>query len=386
MQRTPLPRIVWWLVAARTVNRMGAFSLPFLAVLLTVDRGWSTTAVGATMTAFGLATIPSRLMGGRLSDRLGRRMTIVAGLIGCAVSQLGLAMTASRAGTILAVVSLGLCFEIYEPPSQALVADLVALEDQPAAHGLLATGLAAAGVAAGGLATVLTQVDLRWLFVADAVSCLACAGLLAVTLPHGRGPTGDDPAEAAAGRSPWRDPRLLALLTMQTGFAVVYLQSTFALPLSLTARGLPASTLAVLLTTSALTFIAGQPVLRHARIRRLSRQRMLRTGYLLMAAGLAGYAVASTLSAYALATVVVGFGDLLVIGHLMTAVAAVAPIAHRARYLAAFGTSWGVAAVLAPSVGAALLDLTGVAVTWCVLATLCTGLAVMVARLPAVAP
>ena len=40
---------------------------------------------GLVGAAFGLATIPSRLLGGRLSDRLGRRSTIVLGLSGCAV-------------------------------------------------------------------------------------------------------------------------------------------------------------------------------------------------------------------------------------------------------------------------------------------------------------
>ncbi len=382
---SPLPRIVWWLVAARTVNRMAAFSLPFLALLLAQERQWSTAAVGLTMTGFGLATIPSRLLGGRLADRLGRRTTIVIGLTGCAVSQFGLALTASAVGTIAAVLALGLCFEIYEPPSQALVADCVPLEDQAAAHSLLATGLAVAGVAAGGLATWLTHIDLRWLFVADAVSCLACAGLLAMTLPRECRSSDDVDISQAVERSPWRDPRLVMLLAMQTGFAVVYLQSTFALPLSLTGRGLPASTLAVLLTASALTFVACQPVLRLDRVRRLGRPTLLRTGYLLMATGLAGYAVATSLWAFGLATVVVAMGDVLVIGHLMTAVAAVAPSGQRARYLAVFGTSWGVAAVLSPAVGAGLLSLAGIGVTWGVLAGVCAVLATLVARVPALA-
>ncbi|MFY9916665.1 MAG: MFS transporter [Nocardioidaceae bacterium] len=383
--RSPLPRVVWWLVAARTVNRMAAFSLPFLALLLAQEQQWSTTSVGLAMTGFGLATIPSRLLGGRLADRLGRRTTIVIGLTGCAASQFGLALTGSLGGTIAAVLALGLCFEIYEPPSQALIADLVPLQDQPAAHGLLATGLAVAGVAAGGLATWLTHIDLRWLFVADAASCLVCAGLLALTLPRDCPPSGGVDITAAAGCSPWRDRRLIMLLAMQTGFAVVYLQSTFALPLSLTGRGLPASTLAVLLTTSALTFVVGQPVLRLDRVRRLRRPTMLRTGYLLMAAGLAGYAVATSLWVYVLATVVVAMGDLLVIGHLMTAAAAVAPPGQRARYLAVFGTSWGAAAVLSPAVGAGLLSLAGIGVTWGVAAGLCALLATVVARVPALA-
>ena len=63
-------------------------------------------------------------------------------------------------------------------PSQALVADATPPEDRPVAFGLLFAALAAAGMVAGLLAAVLAGIDLRWLFVADAVTCLACAGIV----------------------------------------------------------------------------------------------------------------------------------------------------------------------------------------------------------------
>jgi hypothetical protein len=49
--RTPgLPRVVRVLVVARAVNRLGAFTLPFLALLLTQEHGWSTAAASAMLT------------------------------------------------------------------------------------------------------------------------------------------------------------------------------------------------------------------------------------------------------------------------------------------------------------------------------------------------
>lgn len=86
-----LPRTVRLLIVARAVNRLGAFSLPFLTVLITTSFGASTVVAGYISAAFGLATIPSRLVGGRLADRIGRRRTIVVGLTACAVAQLGIA-------------------------------------------------------------------------------------------------------------------------------------------------------------------------------------------------------------------------------------------------------------------------------------------------------
>jgi MFS family permease len=83
-----LPGEVRLLALARAVNQLGAFSLAFLTVLLCRDLGASLGAAGVVSALFGLATIPSRLLGGRLAGRLGRRRTILIGLVGCATAQL----------------------------------------------------------------------------------------------------------------------------------------------------------------------------------------------------------------------------------------------------------------------------------------------------------
>src|SRR6266496_519165 len=164
-----LSSAVWILVVARAVNRIGAFTLPFLGVVLSVEFGTSLTTTGLILAMFGAATIPSRLLGGQLADRLGRRRTIVLGLIGCAVAQTWIAVSSELWSAVLATLVLGLAFEIYEPPSQATIADVTEPADRPAAYGLLGAAMAAAGVLAGLPAAALSHWDLRWLFVADAV-------------------------------------------------------------------------------------------------------------------------------------------------------------------------------------------------------------------------
>src|SRR4029077_1809794 len=121
--------------------------------------------------AAGLATIPSRLVGGRLADRFGRRSTIVLGLSGCAAAQLVLAIAPTLGIALVGAVGLGLCFEVYEPPSQALLADLTPPGQRVAAYSALGAAIAAAGVAAGLLAALLAGLGLRWLFVLDAATC-----------------------------------------------------------------------------------------------------------------------------------------------------------------------------------------------------------------------
>ena len=145
----PLPRAVRALVAARAVNRLGAFALPFTAAILVEDFGTSVTTAGLVVASFGLASIPSRLAGGVLADRWGRRPTMLLGLLGCAVAQLAFAASPTLLAAALSVTLLGLAFELYEPPSQAIVADLCPPEQRPRAYSLLGTALAVAGVTTG---------------------------------------------------------------------------------------------------------------------------------------------------------------------------------------------------------------------------------------------
>ncbi|WP_157630716.1 MFS transporter [Kribbella catacumbae] len=339
-----LPAAVWVLVVARGVNRLGAFTLPFLAVVLTVELGASVAEAGLVLTVFGAATLPSRVFGGLLADRLGRRLTIVLGLVGCAVGQLWIAASGSLWSAVPAVVVLGLTFEIYEPPSQAIIADVTEPADRPAAYGLLGAVMAVAAVVAGLFAAWLGQWDLRWLFVADAITCVACAVLVAIALPGG---VKAAPAAAAV----WRDRRLLWVLGSGTVFAVLAMVIVFGLPLTLLDRGVSASGVGLILAVSAIAQVAVQPVLRTRRLQALDDFQAMTLGYVLLGAGLIANGFSQSLPAFLAAAVVWSLGDLVLIGRALSVVAELAPEHARGRYLATYGLSWGVATAVAPLVG-----------------------------------
>ncbi|MDF3288044.1 MDR family MFS transporter [Streptomyces silvisoli] len=370
-----LPPAVWLLLAARVVNRLGAFSLPFLTVLITTDYGVSVATAGLVPAAFGLATIPSRLIGGRLADRLGRRRTIVFGLTGCAITQLGIAAANSLVEVAVCAVLLGLVYELYEPPSQAVIADATGPAERVRAYSLLNAALAIGGMGAGLIAAGLGRWDLRWLFVADAVSCLACALIVRVVLPADRTHRPDRGDERCAGIRPWRDRVLLIMLVFGTLYALVYLQIMISLPLSLERRGMRPSDAGLLFTVSAATIVAAQPALRLKRLAALTAPAALALGYVLLAGGLAGYAVAHTLPTSLAATVVWSLGDLLVLGRAYALAANLAPPGGTGRYLAAYGTSWGFAGIAAPILGTQLLEHAGATALWAGMALLCLVLA-----------
>ncbi|MGK5641864.1 MFS transporter [Streptomyces sp. URMC 126] len=379
-----LPRAVLLLVAARAVNRLGAFSLSFLTVLVSTEYGTSATTAGLVTAGFGLASIPSRLAGGRLADRIGRRRTIVLGLTGCAVTQLGIAGAPSLTAVAVWAVLLGLVFELYEPPSQAMIADAVGPADRVRAFGLLNAALAVGGMGAGLLAAGLGHWGLRWLFVVDALTCLVCAAVVRCALPadHPSDARRPGPADGPAPERtpavpvrPWRDPALLLMLLSGTVFALVLSQIMTALPLALTRRGLEPADAGFLFTVSAVTVVAVQPALRVRRFTALSAPAALALGYVLVGLGVAGYAAAHTLPAHAAATVVWSLGDAFLLGRAFAVVAGLAPPGGTGRYLAVYGLCWGVAAVAAPIAGTQLLQHAGPGPMWLGTSAVCLLLA-----------
>jgi MFS family permease len=200
----------------------------------------------------------------------------VLGLLGCSVSLLVIAVSPGVGGAAVGAALLGLAFEIYEPPSQALPAEMVAPERRPQAFGLLGAALAAAGVGAGIIAVLLGGVSLRLLFVADSVTCVAAAALI-LTWVH-------EPSiarRATSDGNPWRDRRLLVMLGIGTGVAFAWNLSVTALPLTVAARGLGPAETGWPLAVAAVVTIVGQRSLRGAgpgfpprtSVRRCSRSR-----------------------------------------------------------------------------------------------------------------
>src|SRR6476659_6851994 len=81
-----LPREFWWLWTSTLVNRLGAFVATFMALYLTLDRGYSASYAGLVVALHGLGGVVSSLGAGVMTDRLGRRPTMLAAQTATAVA------------------------------------------------------------------------------------------------------------------------------------------------------------------------------------------------------------------------------------------------------------------------------------------------------------
>ena len=387
----PLPPQLRVLILARCVNRLGGFSMAFLGVLLVRDLDAGPAGTAVALTCFGLATIPSRILGGHLADAWGHRPTMLLGLVGCAAAQLVIAAAPTYAWALVGAVLLGLAYEVVEPPTQALVSDLVPERARAFAYSALNASLAVAGILAGLVAAAVSGFGLRWLFVIDAATCLACALLVgkwaldeneavgkgaldekggatssrvpisphapASRVPSSRhAPARRVPSSArepVRARQRWTaalaDSRLHPVIAFGTVVATVTMVVVFGVPLLVEQRGLTTAVTGWVLAAGAAASVPGAWLVAALR-RRTDDTGVLLVGEVTAALGLVALAVAGSPVVLAAGLVVFDVGSLLVISTTMARAGTLAPEGSRGTYLALLGLTWGLATSIAPVV------------------------------------
>ena len=357
-----LPRTFWYLWSGTLVNRLGSAVGPFLALYLTDERGFSPARAGLVLTALGLGNAVAQPVGGVLADRVGRRATMLLGLVGAAVTLVLVGAASTLPVLLVAVLAYGLCLDLVRPAVQAALADVVPERDRVRAYALNFWAVNLGFSVAVPLGGFLAERGYWWLFALDAASSLAFAVVVLLRIPETRPERlpGSDPGTL---REVLRDRLLVALVACVVLQAGVYLQAFTTLPLVVTGDGLGASDYGLVLGLNAVLIIVFQPLLLGVLSGR-HRGRLLLLAAVLQSVGIALHGLADSLPAHAGAVGVWTVGEVLQAGLLASVVAGLAPAHLRGRYMGVFGMSFGLAALVAPLAGTSVLEHVGEPALW----------------------
>lgn len=361
-----LPRPFWVLWTGTLVNRIGLLVEPFLALYLSSSRRLTLTEIGAVLAANGAGSVFSQLIGGSLTDKIGRRATLTAGMLANAAALLTLGYVRGLVPLVAATFGLGLTIDLYRPAASALVADLVAPAERARAYGLLFWAVNLGFSVAMVLGGTLARAGFVWLFWADAVTC-AIFGLLVwraipETRPH---------REREAGRlaDVLRDPLMLGFALLSLMVACVYMQAYTTLPLAVRASGLSAQAYGLALAVNGIVIVAIQPLL-GPWLGRHDPSRVLAGGIVVLGAGFGLTSLAAAIWSYAATVAVWTVGEILISSVGPAVVAALAPAHLRGRYNGVFGLSFSAGYLIAPVAGTRLLAV-GRPALWLTCAALC---------------
>ena len=224
-----LPREGKLLLSLVVVDFIGrGLTLPFSVVYLHEVRDFSLSTTGVLIGLGSLVGFAAVAPGGALIDRIGARHVMQMVQMLLILGSVLLAFASSLLIAAVALVLQGLAFGVVWPASQTLVAAIVPSELRQRYFGvnftLLNLGIGLGGIISGLLVDVDRLVTFQAIYVADAVSFLPSAFLLAVPLRHVAGrPVHDDvdPDERPSYLTLLRSPAVRTLLVVSVVAAFV---------------------------------------------------------------------------------------------------------------------------------------------------------------------
>lgn len=364
-----LPREFWWLWTSTLINRMGAFVATFLALYLTLDRGYSAVYAGLVAALHGLGGVVSSLGAGVMADRLGRRPTLLIAQLSTAVTVALLGFMEHPVAVAAVAFLVGMTSTASRPAVQAMMADIVAPEDRVRAFALnywaINLGFAFSSLAAGLVAEHSYLIG----FLGEAALTLACALLVFWKLPESRPEPTAGADGAVADEDPvslmtvLRDRRYMGVVFLSFLMAFVFMQHSVALPVAMGADGFSPGDYGTVIAVNGVLIVALQiPVTRF--IEHRDPRTLLTFSALLAGYGFGLTAFAGSVGVYALTIVVWTLAEIINSPTQMGLVVRLSPAQGRGRYQGMFTLSWPAAALVAPLAGGWLIDRYGADTLW----------------------
>ncbi|MFJ8663139.1 MFS transporter [Streptomyces sp. NPDC093795] len=361
-----LPPVVWTIFAGTIVNRLGYLVTPFLVFFL-ASRGVTGAETSYVLGALGAGNLLGPAVGGILADRIGRRPTMLIGLIGASAAQGALFLAPGVWTMAAAALLISAAGSTVSPAASALLADAVDSERRQRAYALFGWGVNIGTAVAGILGGYLAAQGYWLLFAVDAGAMLAYALVVAFRLPEAKRTT--TPRTPGAKKDGigygvvLRDRLALLLLPLFGVQLFVYSLTEVALPLAIRDSGLSPAVYGAMAAVNAILVVALQPFATSwlARFPQLAVQG---AGSTLIAVGVALTGLADGIVGYAVSVAVWSLGEVVVAGIAAGVVANLAPAHARGRYQGAFSWTWGTARFAALTLGVTTYTTLSPTVLW----------------------
>jgi len=347
-----LPGQYWILFSGTLVNRFGNFVMPFLVIYLKM-RGHAEGTIGLTIAAYGAGGLCAGIIGGYLSDRIGRKPVMLVSCVGSAAFMLLLSQAESVPALVLTTFMMGLSSGIYGPAAGALIADLIPPELRVRAFACQRWAINmgfAAGMATAGF---MAKHSFTALFVADAATTV----VLGLTILFGLKPR--PVAMAEKGREGWSHAlrhmkgntpfQLASVAAFLITLSFLQMSSSFSLQTT-EGAGLDERTYGFLMALNGI-MIACMELPLIGFIRRFSPVKTIAAGYALIGIGMGVNGLGASLPLLVVSMVVFTIGEMISMPVSSGYMASLAPDEMRGRYQGVMSVTWSSATMVGPSLG-----------------------------------
>lgn len=354
------PRQFWILFGGTLINSIGSgMVFPFLTLYLHDRLNLSLTLVGVALTLWAASQVVGQLIGGSLTDRLGRKRLMAFSLASGVVllPVFGLASTIIAASIIVAL--MGFTGSMYQPARDAMVADLVGSEKRPQAYGLVRVvsnlGIAIGPAVGGFLASRSYLLALVASAAASFIYLLITILFMRETRPAAQ--MRNDRTQAPGNFLSILSNVPFVVFSVATTLVIIAsVQMMTVLPVYMKDQfGLGESFFGWVMTTNAGMVVLFQfPITRATE--KLPRLPLIAGGALLYMVGVGSVALGTNFAHFIISMAIATLGEMIVSPTSNSVTADLAPVEMRGRYMSVLGLTWSLGFGVGPFLGGLVSD------------------------------
>jgi len=320
------------------------------------------TEVGLIFGVWSASSLIGSMIGGALADKFGRKSVIIFGLISSAVTGILMGLVQDISSFYLLALIAGVFSDIGHPASQAMVADLLEVEQRPEGYGLLrviANLSMTIGPAIGG---ALAGVSYLLLFVIDAVASSITALIFLFAIPE----TKPEEAESHQSQSIMKtlvgykevlkDKVFIAFVfaTMIILFVYTQMYSTLSVFLN-SVHGVSARGFGYMMSMNAAMVVFFQFWVTK-RVKNQQPLIMMVLASAIYGIGFVLFGFVQSTASFFLGMAIITIGEMVHIPVAQALAAFFAPEDMRGRYMAAYSLGWAIPNTFAPLLAGLVMD------------------------------
>ena len=357
------PSKFWVLVAAMFIDKVGATLIfPFFALYITQKFGVGMTQAGLLIGLFSLAGLVGSMAGGALTDRFGRKIMILFGLIVSAISAVAMGLVNELNVFYVLAIIVGLLSDIAGPAWGAMIGDMLPEEQRTEGFGVLRVVGNMAWIVGPTIGGLMATRSYLLLFIMDAITSSLTALIIYRMIPETKpeaapGEPQESVMQTLAGyRKVLADHLYVVYIVVSIMLTAVYIQMYNSLSVYLRdEHGVTPQGYGFLLTSSAITVILLQFWVSR-RVKNYPPMLMMTLGSLFYMVGFSMFGIVAFYVLFVLAIVIITFGEMIIMPVSQAMAVNFAPIDMRGRYMAVFGLTYAIPATLAPIAAGVIID------------------------------
>lgn len=364
-----LPRNMWLLFSATLINRSGTMVIPFLALYLTQQIGFTPVKSGLVLTFYGIAALITAPVIGRFSDKIGSLKIMKLSLILTGFVFFLYPFVKSFTLIVLVTIILSIISEAFRPANLSVISHIVKKEQRRTGYALnrLAINLGmSVGPVIGG---ILAAINFSMLFFIDGLTSIIAGIFLIFSSWQQNDAEADENTEINLAENnknlkAFSDRRLIYFLFAYLPLPLIYMQLHAAMPVYLV-RDLhfsPASFGFLFAVNTILIILVEVPL--NNLLGNWSDRKLLSTGAILVAVGFGATAFASSFLEFGITIIIWTFGEMIIFPGSSTYIAEIAPANKRGEYMGLYQMTFNLAFSIGPWLGMTVFENYGAKYLW----------------------